>query len=116
MTRTRLLQEFRRKRLEDASMGQEECRLTRGEAARFQGACARTIRRHVSRYKGDGLDGLLCKRLSQVLARRAPTNEVLRTKMLVRERYDGWIVKHHYSFNRREHAGQRGYAWWMPGC
>ena len=75
------------------------------------GVCARTFRRYVDRYEEDGLDGLLDKRMSEVSARRAPTDEVLKTGMLYRERYDGWNVKHFYSHYRREHAGKRSCTW-----
>ena len=51
------------------------------------------------------------KRLEQVSARRAPVDEVVRTEALYRERYQGWNVKHFYSFYRRRHAGTRSYTW-----
>ncbi len=98
-------------RFEEAYGGWEERRLTQEEAACLLGVCARTFRRYVDRYEEDGLDGLLDKRMSEVSARRAPTDEVLKTEMLYRERYDGWNVKHFYSHYRREHAGKRSYTW-----
>ena len=52
----------------------------------------------------EGLDGLVDKRLSQVSARPAPVDEVLRTVSLYRERYDDCNVKHFYSFCRRQHT------------
>ena len=36
---------------------------------------------------------------------------MVRTEALYRERYDGWNVKHFYSFYRHEHAGMRSYTW-----
>ena len=36
---------------------------------------------------------------------------MVRTEAVYRERYDGWNVKHFYSFYRREHAGTRSYTW-----
>ena len=75
------------------------------------GVCERTFRRYVDRYEDEGLEGLVDKRLGQVSARRAPVDEVLRTEALYRERYDGWNVKHFYSFYRREHEGRRSYTW-----
>ena len=70
---------------------QEEAarRLTQEEAARLLGVCERTFRRYVDRYVDGGFDGLVDKRLSQVSARRAPVDEVVRTEALYRERYDG---------------------------
>ena len=69
------------------------------------GVCERTFRRYVDRYEDGGLDGPIDKRLGQVSARRAPVDEVVRTETLYRERYDGWNVRHFYSFYRRRHAG-----------
>ena len=95
MTRTQLLQELRRMRFdEEAYGGWQERRLTQEEAARPLGVCERTFRRYVDRYEDEGLDGLVDKRLSQVSARRAPVDEVVRTEALYRERYDGWNVRH----------------------
>ena len=111
MTRTRVLQEIRRMRFKEAYGGWQERRLTQEEAARLLGVCERTFRRYVDRYEDEGLDGLVDKRLSEVSSRRAPVDEVLRTEALYRERYDGWNVKHFYSFYRREHAGTRSYTW-----
>ena len=111
MTRTQLLQELRRMRFQEAYGGWQERRLTQEEAARLLGVCERTFRRYVDRYEDEGLDGLLDKRLGEVSARRAPVDEVLRTEALYRERYEGWNVKHFYSFYRRRHTGTRSYTW-----
>ena len=111
MTRTKLLQEIRRMRFVEAYVGWQARRLTQGEAARLLGVCERTFRRYVDRYEDEGLDGLVDRRLGQVSARRAPVDEVVRTEALYRERYDGWSVKHFYSFYRREHDGRRSYSW-----
>ena len=75
MTRMNLLQELRRMRFEKAYGGWEERRLTQ-EEARLLGVCDRTCRRHVGRYEEDGLPD---RRLSQISARRTPTDEVLNT-------------------------------------
>ena len=105
-------------RFEEAYGGWQERRLTQEEEARLPGVCERTFRRYVDRYEGEGLDGLMDKRLSQVSARRAPVDEVVRTEALYRERYDGWNVKYCYSFCRRRHAGTRSCTWrtvsWTP--
>ena len=105
MRRTELLQEVRKMRFEEACGGWQERRLTQEEAARMPGVCERTacpresggFRRYVDRYEGEGLDGLVDKRLGQVSARRAPVDEVVRTEALYRERYEGWNVKHFHS-------------------
>ena len=111
MRRTELLQEVRKMRFEEAYGGWQERRLTQEEAARLLGVCERTFRRYVDRYEEEGLDGLVDKRLGQVSGRRAPVDEVIRTEALYRERYEGWNVKHFYSFYRREHGGERSYTW-----
>ena len=98
-------------RFKEAYGGWRERRLTQEEAARLLGVCERTFRRYVDRYEDEGLDGLVDKRLSQVSARRAPVDEVVRTEALYRERYEGWNVKHFYRFYRRQHEGTRSYTW-----
>lgn len=98
-------------RFEEAYSGWTEQRLTQHEAARLLGVHERTFRRYVNRYNESGLDGLLDKRLSQVSHRRAPVDEVIGLNQLYRDRYQGWNVKHFYSFYRRMHAGKRSYSW-----
>ena len=49
------------------------------EAAQKLGVCKRTFRRYVDRYEDEGLGGLMDKRLSEVSARRAPVDDVVRT-------------------------------------
>ena len=105
MRRTELLQEVRKMRCEEAYGGWQERRLTQ-EKVRLLGVCERTFRRYVDRYEEEGFDGLVDKRLGQVSARRAPVDEVVRTETLYRERYEGWDVKHFYSFYRRAHGGR----------
>ena len=78
-----------------------------GGGAAAGGVCERTFRRYVDRDEEEGFDGLVDKRLGQVSARRAPVDEVVRTEALYRERYEGWNVKHFYSFYRRVHGGGR---------
>ena len=59
MTRTKVLQEIRQMRFEEAYGGWQERRLTQEEAARLLGVCERTFRRSVDRYEDEGLEGLL---------------------------------------------------------
>ncbi|MFT4067611.1 helix-turn-helix domain-containing protein [Paraburkholderia sp.] len=91
--------------------GLAESRLTQAEAARLLGVCERTFRRQTDRYKADGLDGLIDKRLEQISHRRAPVDEVVKLVELYRRDYAGWNVRHFHSWYRREHSGaqlQRG--------
>jgi hypothetical protein len=88
------------------------CRkITQEEAARLLGVCERTFRRYINRYEEEGLDGLIDKRLSQVSHRRAPVDEVMKLTELYKNRYDGFNVKHFYSFYRYHHEGSRSYTW-----
>ena len=98
-------------RFEEAFGGWTEKRLTQEEAARMLGVCARTFRRYVDRFEEAGLDGLVDKRVGQVSARRAPTDEVLRLEALYRESYQGWSVAHFHDAYRERHAGERSYTW-----
>ena len=82
-----------------------------GGGADAGGVCARTFRRYVDRFEESGLDGLADKRLSQVSARRAPTDEVLRLEALYRESHQGWSVAHFHDVYRERHAGERSYTW-----
>ncbi len=111
MRRTELLQEIRKMRFEEIYSAWTERRLTQEEAAQLLGVHERTFRRYINRYEEAGLDGLIDKRLSQVSHRKAPTDEVLRLETLYKERYDGWSIKHFYSFYRDRHGGTRSYTW-----
>jgi len=111
MKPTELLQEIRKMRFEEADTGWQARRLTQEEAARLLGVHERTFRRYIDRYEEAGLEGLADKRLSQVSHRQAPVDEMVRLEALYRERYDGWNVKHFYSFYRRQHDGSRSYTW-----
>jgi len=111
MRRTERLQEIRKMRFEEAYGAWTEGRLTQEEAAQLLGVHERTFRRYIDRYQEAGLDGLIDKRLSQVSHRKAPVDEVLRLEALYKERYDGWSIKHFYSFYRSHHGGTRSYTW-----
>jgi len=71
----------------------------------------RNFRRYVERYHKQGEAGLLDKRLTQASHRCAPVDEVLKLTDLYSTRYNGWNVKHFYSFYAREHDGSRSYTW-----
>jgi len=98
-------------RFEEAFSGWQERRLSQVEAARLLGMHERTFRRYVGRYAEEGEEGLLDKRLTKASHRRAPVDEVMNLTDLYREHYDGWNVKHFYSFYRRNHGGGRSYIW-----
>lgn len=111
MNRTKWLQETRIMRFEEAHQGWKRGRLTQEEAARMLGVSDRTFRRYLVRYEEDGIDGLYDKRISQASHRRAPLDEVFDVERIYADRYQGWNVKHFYSFYRRLHGGSRSYSW-----
>jgi transposase len=110
MKRSELLQEIRTMRFEEAFSIWTEGRITQEEAARMLGVCERSFRRYINRYHDNGLDGLLDKRLTQASARKAPVDEVMALVDRYCRRYDGWAVKHYYSWYRRT-GGSRSYTW-----
>lgn len=110
MRSTKLLQEIRKMRYEEAYTGWQAGRLTQEEAARLLGVCERTFRRYIDRYEEAGLEGLIDKRLSQISHRRAPVDEVLRLTEHYRSRHGGWNAKHFYAWYRRD-GGTRSYTW-----
>ena len=98
-------------RFEEAYQGWSGGRLTQAEAAMLLGQCERSFRRHVERYKADGLDGLLDKRLSQISKRRASGAEVDKVVQTYRSGFAGWNVAHFHSKYRSEMQGTRSYSW-----
>ena len=111
MKRTALLQEVRKMRFEEAYGGWKRGRLTQEEAARLLGVCERTYRRYIDRYEEQGMEGLVDRRLGQISHRSAPVDEVIALADLYNHRYQGFTVKHFYSWYRRAHRGLRSYTW-----
>lgn len=98
-------------RFEEAVKDWQKGQISQEEAARLLGVCDRTFRRYFVRYDACGPQGLIDKRLSQVSHRRAPVEEVMKVVDLYLGRYEGWNVKHFYSWYRRDHEGKRSYIW-----
>lgn len=98
-------------RFEEAFQGWTAGRLTQAEAALLLGQCERSFRRHIERYRADGLDGLLDKRLSQISKRRAGQAEVDQVVQTYRSGFAGWNVAHFHSKYRSEFQGARSYSW-----
>jgi hypothetical protein len=85
----------------------------------------RTFRRYINRYEEKGIEGLYDKRLSKASHRRAsacaflpvrctqtghadrPVDEVLSLQDLYRENYQGFNVRHFYSWYIKHHQGKR---------
>jgi len=102
MRRTQLLQEIRMDRFEEIFTGWQNHRLTQQEAAHILGVCDRTFRRYIDRYVEQGLEGLYDKRITNASHRRAPVDEVINLKDLYKNQYNGFNVKHFYSWYKRQ--------------
>lgn len=87
-----------------------EGRITQEEAARILGVHERSFRRHLDRYRENGLDGLIDKRLNQASARKAPVDEVMVLADLYRDRHKGWNVSHFHDWYQKG-GGTRSYTW-----
>jgi len=111
MKKTELLQEVRKMRFEEAYDGWKKGRLTQEEAARLLGVCDRTYRRYLVRYEEQGMEGLIDQRLGQISHRSAPVDEIIALADLYNHRYQGFTVKHFYSWYQRSHGGIRSYTW-----
>ncbi len=111
MKRTEILQEVRKMRFEEAYEGWKKGRLTQEEAARLLGVCDRTYRRYLVRYEEEGMEGLVDRRLGQISHRSAPVDEIIALADLYNNRYQGFTVKHFYSWYQRSHGGLRSYTW-----
>ena len=111
MKKTELLQEVRKMRFEEAYDGWKRGRLTQEEAARLLGVCDRTYRRYLVRYDEQGMQGLVDRRLGQISHRSAPVDEIIALADLYNHRYQGFTVKHFYSWYQRSHGGIRSYTW-----
>ena len=111
MKRTEILQEVRKMRFAEAYEKWKERLFTQEEAAMLLGVSERTFRRYMHRYEEHGLEGLVDHRLGQVSHRCAPVDEVMALADLYNHRYQGFTVKHFYSWYRRAHQGTRSYTW-----
>lgn len=111
ISRARYVQENRKMRFQEAYDGWSEGRLTQAEAALLLGQCERSFRRHIERFKTDGLEGLLDKRLSQISKRRAGAAEIDRVVQLYKSSFAGWNVAHFHSKYQSELKGTRSYSW-----
>jgi len=111
MKKTEILQEVRKMRFEEAYEGWKKGRLTQEEAARLLGVCDRTYRRYLVRYEEQGMEGLIDQRLGQISHRSAPVDEIVALADLYNYRYQGFTVKHFYSWYQRSHGGIRSYTW-----
>ena len=108
MERTKLLQEIKMHRFEEAYEGWGSGRLSQEEASLILGVCSRTFRRYVCRYEEGGLEGLRDRRLEGASARRAPVDEIMEITDKYRSRHQGWAVLHFHAWYKRA-GGVRSY-------
>jgi transposase len=111
MRRTEVLQGLRRMKFEDIYGRWQQRRLSQAEAAEILGMSERTFRRWRDRYEGEGVAGLLDRRLGKASARRAPVDQVHRVLTLYRERYRGFTARHFHDKLRQHHGFALGYSW-----
>jgi transposase len=111
MRRTEVLQGLRRMRFEDIYGRWRARRLSQAEAAEILGMSERSFRRWRDRYEGEGVVGLLDRRLGQASARKVPIDQVDAVLALYRERYPGFTAKHFHDKLRQHHGFALGYTW-----
>ena len=110
MNRTKLREEIKKMRFEEAYGGWLKKELTQEQAACLLGVSVRTFRRYISRYEDKGLEGLFDRRLNRPSHRKAPEVEIKQLEDLYRGRYEGFNVRHFYRKYVDEHRGRRSYT------
>jgi transposase len=98
-------------KFEDVYGRWQERRLCQAEAAEILGMSERSFRRWGERYQGEGVAGLLDRRLGKASARRVPVDRVHEVLELYRTRYGGFTAKHFHDKLRQHHGFTLGYTW-----
>jgi transposase len=91
----------------------QQRRLSQADAAEILGISECTFRRWRERYQGEGVAGLLDRRLGRASARRVPLDRVHQVLELYRTRYTGFTAKHFHDKLRQHHGFELGYTWTM---
>jgi transposase len=110
MGRAATLQEFRLMRFEELLDRHERGDLSQIEAAEMLGMSERTFRRHRDRYREEGAEGLLDRRIGKPSSRRAAVEEIQRMLGLYREEYSDFTVKHFHETVQKRHGYKLGYT------
>jgi hypothetical protein len=64
----------------------------------------------VNRFRENGLDGLIDKRLNQASAKKAPVDEEMALADRYRDHHNGWNVSHFHDWYQKD-GGTRSYSW-----
>ena len=104
MGRARVRQEIRAMRFENLLDRQEQGELSQLEAAEMLGVSERTFRRWRDRWREDGAEGLLDRRVGKPSPRRASESELERARALYEEMYGGFTVKHFHEKLVKQHG------------
>lgn len=110
MNRAAWLQDRRMQKFEDVLLRWEQRALTMAEAGEVLGMSERQFRRYRDRWREDGAEGLLDRRLGKPSSHRVPISAVRHMVHLYRESYRGWNVKHFYEHLMRDYNFQWGYT------
>ena len=111
MDQTRFLQRVRMNQFKRVYDRWKHKKVTQKEAAEQLGITQRTFRRYVVRYRSEGAEGLLDRRLGKVSPRRAPQQETSELVALYRDLYPQRNVAHFYEAYVERHGGKRSYSW-----
>ena len=111
MDQTRFVQRVRMNQFERVYQRWEEKKLTQAEAAAQLGVTERTFRRYTVRYRNEGMQGLLDRRLGAVSHNRASSRESSEVVALYKGLYPDRNVVHFYEAYTERHGGRRCYNW-----
>src|SRR6266853_5580288 len=111
MRRAALLQDRRMQKFEDVLSLWDRGELSMAEAGELVGMSERQFRRYRDRYEGDGLAGLVDRRLGKPSPKRVPAADARLMLELYGGVYRGWNVKHFHEHLVREHGFRWGYTW-----
>ena len=111
MDQTRFLQRVRMNQFKRVYDRWRHKKVTQKEAAEQLGITERTFRRYVVRYRDEGTEGLLDRRLGKVSPRRAPQQETSELVALYRDLYPQRNIAHFYEAYTERHGGKRSYSW-----
>ena len=97
-------------RFEDLLDRHERGELTQEEVGELLGMSGRTFRRWRERYREEGVEGLLDRRVGKPSPRRAPASELARMRALYEEMYGGFTIKHFHEKLVKRHGYTLGYT------